>query len=137
MPLDPQMVLLGTAMVLLIVSATLSLLVRARPSLTRVLFGVLAVSLAALLGLVAVDLGGAASISVVADEARGLSDLAATHRRLLIMLPIILVLTAMFVISVYHERLSEKHARDYLNTVTFSSGVSLISVIVIAIDSII
>ncbi len=135
--LDPTSVLLGVSMVTLTASATLALLVHHHPPIARILFGTLAVSLLGVVGIVIVDMMGAGVNSIVTEQTAALSLAAATHRRLLIMLPILLSTTSLFVLSVYHERIAEKHARDYRNSVSFASGISLIATIVIAIESMI
>ncbi len=132
---DPTTILLGIAMVTLTASTTLSLLVHHHSPIARVLFGTLAISFFALLGIVLVDLFGVGIQTIVTEQSAVLSLAAATHRRLLIMLPILLVGTSLFVLSVYLERIAEKHARDYRNTVAVASGISLIAIIVIAIEA--
>ncbi len=136
-PLDPTTILLGCAMILLTASTTLSLLVHKNPPLARVLFGTVSVALLALLGVVAVDLFGAGIQTVVTDQTMVLSAVVATHRRLLIMLPLLLTGSSLVILGVYHERIAEKHARDYRNAVSFSTGISLIATILIAIEAMI
>lgn len=135
--LDSTAVLLGLSMILLAASATVSLLVHRHPPAARALFGLLAVSFVALIGVVSVDLAGAGVRTVVTEDAALVSLVAATHRRLLTILPLVLVGTSLAILSVYQERVGERHARDYRNAVAFSSGLSLIAVIVIAIETMI
>lgn len=136
-PLDPTTILLGAAMILLTASATISLLLRKNPSMSSVLLGTLSVSFLAILGVVLVDLLGAGVRTVVTDQTQALSLVVATHRRLLIVLPAYLTFSSIVILAVYHERIAEKHANDYRNAVAFSTGVSLIATIVIAIETMI
>ena len=134
-PLDLPSTLLWAAVVLLAVSTTISLMIRKRPSGAHVLVGTLSVSFLALLGLVLVDLFGVVPPVVVTEQARALSLVAATHRRLLVILPVLLTGTSSVILSVYRERIAEAHAKEYRNAVSFSAGFSLIAVILIAIES--
>lgn len=135
--LDPTAVLLGLSMILLAATTTVSLLVHRHPPAARALFGLLAVSFVALIGIVSMDLAGAGIRTVVTQDTALVSLVAATHRRLLMILPLVLVGTSLLILSVYHDRIGERHARDYRNAIAFSTGLSLISVIVIAIESMI
>ena len=136
-PLDPTTILLGTAMILLTASATVALLVHKHPPAVRVLIGTLAVSFLALAGVVLLDLFGAGVRTVVTDQTQLLSVVVATHRRLLVILPLLLTGSSLVMLCVYHERIAEKHANDYRNAVAFSTGASLIATIVIAIETMI
>ena len=136
-PLDPTTILLGIAMILLTASATVALLVHKHPPAVRVLIGSLAVSFLSLAGVVLVDLFGAVATPVVTDQTQLLSLVVATHRRLLVILPLLLTGSSLVILNVYQERIAEKHASDYRNAVALSTGASLIATIVIAIESMI
>lgn len=62
-------------------------------------------------------------------------DMIVDHRSLLYPLPIVLLLTATIVLLVYRERIGDKHAREYRSVVLFSVAASLVSLVVIAVES--
>lgn len=128
-------VLLMTAVVALAAAATLALLLRRRPVLSTALFAALGIAFVALSGTVVFDVAGPDRLTVVTESMRALSLLAATHRRLLVLLPLVLTGTSLIVLCVYHERVAEKHARDYRNVLILSAGVSLIASILVAVES--
>jgi len=136
-PLDPTTILLGAAMILLTASATISLLLRKNPAMSSILLGTLSVSFLVLFGVVLVDFLGAGVQTVVTDQTQALSLAVATHRRLLVILPVYLIFSSIVILAVYRERIAEKHANDYRNAVAFSTGASLIATIVIAIETMI
>ena len=136
-PLDPTTILLGAAMILLTASSTISLLLRKNPAMSSILLGTISVSFLAILGVILVDLLGAGVQTVVTDQTQALSLVAATHRRLLLILPVTLTLCSVVILAVYRERIADKHANDYRNAVAFSTGASLIATIVIAIETMI
>ncbi|NBS41514.1 hypothetical protein EBS80_02540 [bacterium] len=129
--LDPTLAFLGISAVLLAVSVTLSLMLQKHPSASRVLTLVIAGSIAALLGLAFVRVVEGPTVAPSA-----LAAIAASHRRLLFLLPLILQTTALIVVSSRHENLSDKSGREYRNAAFLCSGLSLIAVIVIAIESV-
>lgn len=129
--LDPTLAFSGISAVLLAVSATLSLMLRRHPSASRVLTLAIAGSLAALVAIAFVRVVEGPSVAPSAFAA-----MAASHRRLLFLLPLILQTTALVVISSRHDGLSDKTAREYRNAAFVCSGLSLIAVIVIAIESV-
>lgn len=132
---DFTTVLLMTAVVSLAAAATLALLLRRRPALSTALFAAFGIAFAALVGSVVLDLAGPDRLTVVTESTRALSLIAATHRRLLVLLPLTLTGTSLLVLGVYHERVAEKHARDYRNVLILSAGISLISSILMAVES--
>lgn len=132
---DFTTVLLMTAVVSLAAATTLALLLRRRPALSTVLFAALGIAFAALAGSVVLDLAGPDRLTVVTESTRALSLVAATHRRLLVLLPLLLTGTSLIVLGIYRERVAEKHAREYRDVLILSAGVSLITSILIAVES--
>lgn len=135
--IDFQMILLAAAAMALTVAATLSLLVRRRPAISTALFAALGIAFAMSAAAMGYDVAGPERVVVVTEASRALSLLAATHRRLLVLLPFVLSGTSLLILSVYHERIAEKHARDYRNAVSFCAGFALIATIVVLIESVI
>ncbi len=133
--IDFTTVLLLATVAAFAASATLALLLRSRPALSTALFAALGIAFAALVGSVVLDVAGPDRMTVVTESSRALSLLAATHRRLLILLPLILTGTSLLILSVYHERVAEKHAREYRNFLIVSAGISLISSVLVAVES--
>lgn len=129
--LDPTLAFLGVSAVLLAVSVTLSLMLRKHPSASRMLALVIAGSIAALVGVGFVRMIAGPSVASTAFAA-----VAASHRRLLFILPLVLQTTALVVVSSRHDSLTGKDAREYRNAAFVCSGLSLIAVIVIAIESV-
>lgn len=134
-PIDPTSVLLGASMVLLTVSSTLALLVHRHAPSVYALFVALAVSLACLLGIMGLDLGGAGVVTTATAEQAWMSLVVATHRRLLLILPVLLTATSLIILASHRSRIVEKSAREYRNAIAFGSGLSLIAIIVVAIES--
>jgi len=130
-------VLLVVSAASLTVAATLSLLVRRRPAVSTAMFAAFGLAFAALAGVMIVDVAGPDRVTVVTESMHVLSLLAATHRRLLVILPLVASCASLCVLSVYRERIAEKHARDYRNAISFCAGIGLIATIVVLIESVI
>jgi hypothetical protein len=129
------MALLGLASASLTVGFTLSLLVRRRASVVTALFVSFGVAFAALAGAMALDVAGPERTVVVTQAMRAVTLLASTHRRLLVVLPFVSCAGALFVLSVYRERLAEAHAKDYRNVICFCAGIALISTLLTLVET--
>lgn len=135
--LAPGPLLFG-ALVLCYGSAfTLSFLTGSRTEIVRPLTGVLLVVLFLLLGIVAIEFSAAATPSYTYGTFSSLSEALSTHRWLLFQLPIILTMTSLIILGVYHERITDKHARMYRAVVQINIAVSFAALLVIAVESMI
>ena len=131
---DAGIILLGILLFLFGVILVLSLLLNSHPQLYRALTGGIIGLIFVLLCIVAIDLSGVRTLFVL-DEFAKLSELLSSHRYLLIQLPFILLTTAVILLLVYGEKLADKHAVIYKQSVAFSLWFSFASIILIALES--
>jgi hypothetical protein len=133
--IHPGQVLFALTVLLFGSAFTLSLLIGSRAHVVRPLMGVLFVILFLLLGTVAIEFSAAATPSYTFGEFASLSEALSTHRWLLFQLPIILTTTTLLILSVYHEKIADRHARAYRAFVMLSMAVSFASLIAIIFES--
>ncbi|MDG1949241.1 MAG: hypothetical protein P8J32_00250 [bacterium] len=135
--ISPGEVLFGLLVLLYGSAFTLSFLMGSKQEVIRPLSGVLLVILFLLLGVVAIEFSAAATPSYTYGSFASLSEALSTHRWLLFQLPIILTISGLIVMGVYHERLVDVHARMYRSFVQICIAVSFASLLVISFESMI
>jgi len=133
--LDPGVILFVSLFVLFGAAITLVFLLKERPALSWPLMALLYIIEFALIGILALEFGGASSGFYTIGSLEILSDLFATHRWLIFQLPILLLASSIIILSVYREQLGEKHAKDYRLFVIVSVVVSFLSILVIGLES--
>jgi hypothetical protein len=135
--INPGMVLFSLTLILFASALTLGFLIGSKPSVVKPLMGVLSVIFFLLLGTVAIEFSAAAAPSYTFGEFASLSEALSTHRWLLFQLPILLVLMSLMILSVYGERIAERHASSYRAAVMISLSVSFAALVVIAFEGMI
>ena len=133
--IHPGQVLFALTVLLFGSAFTLSFLIGSKTEVVRPLMGVLFVILFLLLGMVAIEFSAAAAPSYTYGSFASLSEALSTHRWLLFQLPILLTITALMILFVYHEKIADRHARLYRATVILSIAVSFASLLVIIAES--
>ena len=132
--IDPASVLFGATFIFYGSALTLSFLLSAKPEVVRILTGVLMVILFLLFGTLAIEFSSAASPSYVLERSADISALLSTHRWLLFQLPIMLTLIALVILSVYQEKIVDRHAVVYRASVIVCVCVSFASLIIIGLE---
>ena len=133
--IHPGQILFGLTVLLFGSACTLSLLIGSRTRVVKPLMGVLFVILFLLLGTVAIEFSSAATPSYTFGNFASLSEALSTHRWLLFQLPIILTITSLLVLFVYHEKIADRQARLYRAVVLLGITVSFASLIAIIFES--
>ncbi|TAL50681.1 hypothetical protein EPN81_02135 [Patescibacteria group bacterium] len=133
--IHPGQMLFGLTVLLFGSAFTLSLLIGFHTHVIRPLIGVLFVILFLMLGTVAIEFSSAATPSYTFGNFASLSEALSTHRWLLFQLPIILTMTALFVLFVYREKIADAHARVYRAVVLLSIAISFASLVAIIFES--
>ena len=133
--IHPGQVLFGLVVLLFGSAFTLSFLIGSKTEVVKPLTGVLFVILFLLLGTVALEFSAAQTPSYTYGTFASVSEALSTHRWLLFELPLILTMTALLILTVYQEKIREKHAFMYRRAVSLSIGVSFVSVLVIIVES--
>ena len=103
----------------------------------RVLIGTLSIIFLLLVGIVALDAFGASGAYFTFAETKQLSDTFSTHRWLIIQLPILLSISSILILLTYRDRIADAHAVDYRRVVQVSTCVSFLSVLLIALESLV
>ncbi|NQV90703.1 hypothetical protein HQ487_04865 [Candidatus Uhrbacteria bacterium] len=135
--IHPGQVLFALTILLFGSAFTLSFLIGSKAQVVRPLIGVLCIILFLLLGTVAIEFSAAATPSYTYGAFASLSAALSTHRWLLYQLPIILTLVSVLVLSVYQEKITDSHARQYRTIVMISIAISFASMLGITFESII
>lgn len=131
---DSGLVLFGLLLSCFGAIVALCVLLRSNPALSWILRSLLIIALLLFLGIISIDLFIARPFFAMGEYA-DLSSMFASHRVLIIQLPIVLLLSAIVSLFVYGEKISEKHACVYRQTLFVSIGASLLSVLLLAIES--
>jgi len=62
-------------------------------------------------------------------------SLSETHRWLMFLLPMILLITTMLIQWVYGDRIGDKHASDYRRAISFCVAMSVLALVIFGIES--
>ena len=135
--LEPGALLFGCLLMLMSAALTLSFLVKLSSSITNALLGFLILIHVTLVGILAFDLVGSVT-NVYVDTSTGvISELFATHRWLLIQIPILFTMIAILLLAVCHGHEKESHAKTYVFAMQFCMFMSFLTVLVIGYESLI
>ena len=133
--LQSAQLLFGMILILFGSGLTLSLLLKIRPNLFHALLAVLAIIELLFAGLITLDFAGVGGDYYVLGSLAELSETLSTHRWLLIQLPIVLIMTALLVLSAYKDRIAEAHAKHYRWLVITCVFVSFLATAIMALES--
>jgi hypothetical protein len=125
----------GAILVFYASGLTLSLLLKERSGLIYPLTVMLSLIVFSFAAMIALDFGGVGGTHYVLAGQAELSETLLTHRWLLIQLPIILTVTALFILMAYKTRIHERHAKHYRWMVITCVFVSFLATITMAIES--
>lgn len=131
---DAGLILFGLVLLLFGAILVLALLIKHKPELVYTLVCLLCVQVLLLLGIVAIDLSGVGTVSVLGQFA-DLSELLSTHRWLIIQLPFILLLSSIITLMTYGKTIVDRHARTFYLATMISIWLSFGSIILIGFES--
>lgn len=132
---DSGLILFGALLVLFGLALGLTFVLQTSKHAHAALTATLAVIFLLLVGIITLDLYGTANSFYTFSTTRTLSDALSTHRWLLIQLPVLLTLSSVIILATYHNRIADAHAKDYRRIVQLSTVVSFVSVLLIALES--
>ncbi len=131
---DAGLVLFGTMLVLFGATLMVSVLLKKRSSLFRVLTILISVLLCLWIGMISLDFSG-----VTANAAFGqfadFSAMLSTHRFLLVPIPFFLLLSSLVSLIVYGEKIADRHADVYRHAVIASVWISFTVILFIGFES--
>jgi hypothetical protein len=134
---DSGLILFGALLVLFGLTLGLIFVLRSSKYAYEALLVDLVLIVLLLIGILALDLSGATGARYTFGTFSNLSEMLSTHRWLLIQLPILLSLSSVMVLLTYRERIKDTHASAYRQMVQFSGVVSFLSILLIAIESLV
>lgn len=131
---DAGLILFGLVLLLFGAVLVLTVLLKQKPELVSTLVCLLCVEFLLLFGIVAMDLSGVGTVSVLGPFA-DLSALLSTHRWLIIQLPFILLASAIITLLTYGKTIVDRYARSYYLLSLISIWLSFGSIILIGFES--
>lgn len=135
--MNSGVILFGVLLILFGVAMGLVFVLNTSKQVYKALLGLLGVIFCLLIGIIALDLTGAAGAYYTFSENRLLSELFSTHRWLLIQLPVLFTVMSMLLLITYREHISESHAKVYRHLVQCATLLSFASLILIALESLV
>ena len=131
------LILFGALLILFGIAIGLMFIIRSDSRFYKVLTLNYFVILFLFIGIIVLDLAGASGSFYTFSETRELSEILSTHRWLMIQLPVVLTFVSIVILLTYRDRISDSHARQYRQVVQVSTCVSFLSVLLIALESMI
>lgn len=132
--MSPGSVLLTAILVFYGSAFTLSFLIGCKPSVVKPLISVLWIILFLMAGMVSIEFSSAASTVYTSEEFLSLSEALSTHRWLVLILPIVLTVTNLFVLHVFQNCIAEKHASIYRTSILVCVAVGFASLVLFAFE---
>ncbi len=133
---DSSVVLFGAVLLVFGAVLCLTILVKQKPELVKALIVLLAILFFLLLGMVCLDLFGGRGVYAL-GEYSSFSELLSTHRLLIIQLPFVLLASAIITLVVYGKKITDSHAKEYLNASIASVWLSFFVFLLIGFESMI
>jgi len=131
---DASVVLFGAVLLVFGATLCLTLLLKQKPELVRVLIVLLVILFLLLLGMVSLDLFGERNVYAL-GEYSNFSELLSTHRLLIIQLPFVLLASAIITLVVYGKKIADDHAKEYRYATVAAVWISFFTFLLIGLES--
>jgi len=131
---DASVVLFGAVLLVFGATLCLTLLLKQKPELVRVLIVLLVILFFLLLGMVSLDLFGERNVYAL-GEYSNFSELLSTHRLLIIQLPFVLLASAIITLVVYGKKIADDHAKEYRYATVAAVWISFFTFLLIGLES--
>lgn len=132
---EPGTLLFGILLMVMTAAVVLAWVAPSLKSATPYLMATLILTEILLLGILAFDFANTVNHVFVDQAIKALSDTLATHRWLIIQLPLLLIPLSCILLATTKDHLNEKHAKTYLRAMQAATTLSFMVLILIGWES--